>query len=367
MHLFQGFGMMPSIGQVYLAEVLDVKRRDTLGSTLGVSISIGITMVYSLGALFHWKVVAWIFIGLAITMCICLVYLPESPAWLVQKGLDEDATSSLQWLRGPDYDVSEEMASLQLALYQDPEEQTTPLYREFLKPETYKPLTILISLWFFQQFSGNYAVIFYAVDVFEGINMVHKHMDEATSTSYLSAIMVGSIRILGSILGVLLLRKNMSRRLLMVWSSVGMTLAMTGLSVIEFFKSGMGHFGADAPLFLIVFLVISTSAFILFHGIGFNIVPLLLVGELCPVRLKSLTSGITITAVAIMVFIVVKIFPLAVATVGAHYTYGFFAIVCLFGGVFCYFFVPETRGKTVDELQYMYAKGNTNANNDNKE
>ncbi len=199
--------------------------------------------------------------------------------------------------------------------------------------------------------------------------------------------MVGSIRILGSIFGVILLKRKVSRKLLMLVSSIGMTVSMASLAVIEHFKAVLegdqsdhlhhdilqqnltehlhhehhGHHGHhheedDGNLLITVLLVVATSGFILSHGIGFNIIPMLLVGELCPVRLKSLTSGLTITVVAILVFSVVKMFPIAVATMGGHYTYGFFALVCLSGAVFSYFFVPETRGKTVDELQEMYSK-----------
>ena len=84
--VLQGFGMMPSIGQVYLTEVLDTKRRDTLGSSLAMSIGIGITLVYVLGAVFHWIIVAWIFIGLIVIQCIGLHFVPQSPQWLMGQG-----------------------------------------------------------------------------------------------------------------------------------------------------------------------------------------------------------------------------------------------------------------------------------------
>ena len=81
---------------------------------------------------------------------------------------------------------------------------------------------------------------------------------------------------------------------------------------------------------------------------------MLLVGELCPVKLKSLTSGITIAVVAILVFTVVKVFPIAMAQAGGPMTYGFFAIICLLSAFFSYYFVPETRGKNIQELSKLY-------------
>ena len=84
--ILQGFGMMPSIGQVYLTEVLNTKQRETLGSSLAISIGMGITLVYVLGAVFHWIIVSWIFIGLIVIQCIGLHFVPQSPQWLMTQG-----------------------------------------------------------------------------------------------------------------------------------------------------------------------------------------------------------------------------------------------------------------------------------------
>merc|ERR1719411_457395 len=105
----------------------------------------------------------------------------------------------------------------------------------------------------------------------------------------------------------------------MTWSSLGMTLAMVLLAVVEIFKFDMEM--KETPLYLTILLVFGSSTFILLHGIGFNIIPMLLVGELCPVRLKSITSSITITVVALMVFTVVKWFPFIMVYFGASATW----------------------------------------------
>ena len=103
--ILQGFGMMPSIGQVYLTEVLDTKRRETFGSSLAIAISVGITLIYVLGALLHWIIVAWIFIGFIVIQCIGLHFVPESPQWLMSQGYEEEAQQCLKILRHNDQDV----------------------------------------------------------------------------------------------------------------------------------------------------------------------------------------------------------------------------------------------------------------------
>ena len=119
-----------------------------------------------------------------------------------------------QILRGnPNYDPDEELQSLKQAfdLNNVNEESSEELWKEFLKPYAYKPLILLVCLWTFQQFSGNYAVVFYAVDIFQGISHMSCSMMKSTTTSNISAILIGFIRVLGGILGVLFLKKQVSR------------------------------------------------------------------------------------------------------------------------------------------------------------
>ena len=74
-----------------MTEVLDTERRETLGSSLAIAISVGITLIYALGALLHWIIVAWIFIGFIVIQCIGLHFVPESPHWLMSQGFEEEA------------------------------------------------------------------------------------------------------------------------------------------------------------------------------------------------------------------------------------------------------------------------------------
>ena len=193
--------MMPSIGQVYLIEILDTHRRESLGGILAICTSVGITLVYALGTILHWITVSWIFVALIVFQCIWLYFgTPESPQWLMTQGLEKEAENALKKLQNQD--VQQELLNLKSALKQNTEDTEIPfcsLIKEFLKPEAYKPLIFLIGLWIFQQFSGNYAVVFYAVDIFEGIEHDKMHemesMMKAMKQSYIAAITVGCIRI----------------------------------------------------------------------------------------------------------------------------------------------------------------------------
>ena len=149
----------------------------------------------------------------------------------------------------------------------------------------------------------------------------------------------------------------------MTSSAIGMFLAMVCLAAVEYVKQNPEteisneqnqKLDDSKSTTVSVITVISSSAFLLFHAIGFNVIPMILMGELCPPKLKSLTSGIVMSMVAILVFGVVKIFPLALDVVGGPATYGFFAVFCVGAALFGFFLIPETRGKNVEELSFMY-------------
>ena len=199
-------------------EVLDTKRREVFGSTLAVSINIGITLVYALGALTNsWIAVAWIFVGLVILQCFGLIFIPKSPQWLICKGRTDEAKQSLKMLRGPNADIAKEIELLKNAaklseeinLSEAHNNASTNSWREFLEPEVYKPLSLLILVFILQQLSGSYAVVSYAVTIFKRI----LHGDSAPKLAARVSISVGAIRIVGSVLAVVLLKKKFSKRL----------------------------------------------------------------------------------------------------------------------------------------------------------
>ena len=72
---------------------------------MAIAISVGITLIYVFGALLHWIIVAWIFIGFIVIQCIGLHFVPESPQWLMSQGFEEEAKQSLKTLRHKDEDV----------------------------------------------------------------------------------------------------------------------------------------------------------------------------------------------------------------------------------------------------------------------
>ncbi|KAJ9574687.1 hypothetical protein L9F63_008148, partial [Diploptera punctata] len=93
-------GLSAAPGQVFLGEVAEPKMRGLLSSIPYVSYSLGILLVYILGATLHWQTVAWLATILPIMSLLSFILLPESPVWLVRNDRVEEASKALNWLRG---------------------------------------------------------------------------------------------------------------------------------------------------------------------------------------------------------------------------------------------------------------------------
>ena len=128
-----------------------------------------------------------------------MIFLPETPPWLVLHGKKEEAERVLKWLRGDMYDISKELEALTAA--QGGAGQTvsfTETLTAFKYPGAYKPFSILLLVFIFQQLSGSYAVIFYAVSLFKNIGV--------STSPYIPAIITGLIRLVGTLIGTALIK-----------------------------------------------------------------------------------------------------------------------------------------------------------------
>ena len=372
--ILQGLGIMSSVSQVYLVEIADSKRRGWIGGSGALSVSAGITMVYILGSCMNWRWVCLV-CGLHVaSIMVAMMFMPETPNWLIAKDRKDEAVKVLLWLRGPQHNIEEEVKDLSSKMIRsnpgtDPgsspgtdhgSPDETGIFRQLMKPSNCKPFLLLITLFVLMQSTGTFAVIFYAVNVFQDAGV--------TSNSYIAAIFVGFLRLIGSLGGTLLLQKVPRRKLLII-SGICMGISMTGLSASLYIYdndhgSSLGtnrtllevsegdseeadQLSQGITIFCLVFYMLS-------YGLGVGTVPWLLLGELTPSGIKGITSGVVTCSAFLTIFIVVKLFPISLQIVGGFVTYLGFAGICFLTSTFSYLCIPETRGKTLAEIMTIF-------------
>jgi len=190
----------------------------------------------------------------------------------------------------------------------------------------------------FQQLSGINAVIFYTVDIFE--------MSGSTIDSNLATIIVGGVNFASSI-GATILIDRLGRKVLLLLSESFMLFCLLVLGTFFYMQKvspdGVKDYGW-IPLASFILFVIAFS-------FGFASIPWLMMGEIFPARIRGSAAALSTAFNWSCTFIVTKSFPEFVSAFGGHTAFWTFAAVCFVGLFFIYFCVPETRGKSLEEIE----------------
>lgn len=200
-----------------------------------------------------------------------------------------------------------------------------------------------LGLMFFQQFSGINAVIFYTNNIFEAAN---SQMNPSLAT-----IIVGIVQTLATIVSSLLIEKA-GRKILLIQSCIIMGICLIVLGVYFKLQADMVDVSSLGwiPLVCLVLFIISFS-------LGFGPIPWMMMAELFPVEYRGSASGIAVIFNWSLVFIVTLCFPIMMKAIGIYSCFWFFSafmIVCVF---FVIFLIPETKGKSISQIQTMLGGG----------
>lgn len=210
------------------------------------------------------------------------------------------------------------------------------------KPEVYKPLAIIIGFFGIQQFSGIFAMIAYAT----------KFAVEAgvTIDPFLCTVLIGVARVLATVLVGYILDK-WGRKPPSIFSGIGMTLCMFGLAAYLMVPAlqSSEYLAGWLPTFLLI-------AYIFTSTLGFLTIPFTMLPELFPQRIRGLASGVTICFAYLMSFIVIKMYPTMLEVMGNEYVLIFYGTISLLGIFYVKFLVPETKGKTFQEIEELFKK-----------
>nr|XP_022912034.1 facilitated trehalose transporter Tret1-like [Onthophagus taurus]XP_022912035.1 facilitated trehalose transporter Tret1-like [Onthophagus taurus] len=329
---------MATASYTYVSEISTASTRGTFQALGPVSASFGILLTYSLGYFFHWKITSLLSIIFALFTLITVHFLPESPSFLYKKKKKDSTKKSLFWFRRNLILVQDEYNRFEE--YNLNKNQDKFSLRYYFSKETTKPFLILLILFLLQEASGIYAILFYSVNFFKDAKI---DIDE-----FISSIIVGLIRFVMSILGAILINK-FNRKSLCLISSFGMALSMFVilgyLKYLELTKT--------KNTFTIIPLI-CVLANVFFSMIGMLPIPWILVGELFSIRVRSIMMGLVICLAQIFIFISVKFYPLSIETFKFFGTCTIFFIASILSVLFSRFVLPETKNKTLEEIEETF-------------
>ena len=235
--------------------------------------------------------------------------------------------------------------------------------KEFFTPSLFKPLLVGIFLMVFQQFSGVNAYIFYLNEIFKRAG-IHNSKDQ----NYAS-IGYGGAQVLATGLACLIVDRT-GRRVLLMIGGIGMFICnvLMGLyyilvktqskdSVVNAtnatLQSSIAH---SVPESQINWLApTSAIVFIILFSVGWGPLPWVLMSEIFPPRSRGPASGIVTLVNWLFVFIVTKSFHSLSTTLKLYGSFWFFGGWSLLSFFFVYFFVPETKGRTLEEVEALFS------------
>ncbi|XP_063242427.1 facilitated trehalose transporter Tret1-like isoform X2 [Bacillus rossius redtenbacheri] len=349
--IFAGLGGgLTTISLVYVSEVAHAHFRPMLLGLNSVAVALGILLTCALGTWLSWRAVAAWFAGLSLLGYAATLPVPESPAWLASSGARRDqARRAVAWLHRDPQDAHMELNRIMSNVTAKEDKRKffdAPIFHP--SRAELKPLAILSAIFLFQQLSGSYVVIFYAVDVFMDLGGSFG----AGIDKYGAVVMFGTIRFIISIVSAFLSRVVGRRTLLFVsgWGMASASFAVGAYMHATGYSAGSGAPSQSWGWVPLALVLLHVS----FSGVGFLVIPWTLVGELLPGRIRGTGSSVMIAVAYVLMFAVVKAFPYLVRTAGTPNVFVMFGFVTLCGILFVYKLLPETLGKTLEEIQESF-------------
>ncbi|KAK2660538.1 hypothetical protein Ddye_007071 [Dipteronia dyeriana] len=341
--LLEGFGVgiISYTVPVYIAEIAPQNLRGALGSVNQLSVTIGIMLAYLLGLFVPWRILA----VLGILPCTILIpglfFIPESPRWLAKMGMTEDFEASLQVLRGFETDISIEVNEIKRSVASTTR-RTTIRFAELKRRRYYLPLTIGIGLLIMQQLSGINAVLFYSSTIFASAGV---------TSSNAATFGIGAIQVIATGVTTWLIDRA-GRRLLLIISSTGMTLSLLIVAASFFGKDFVSKDSNLHSIFAILALV-GVVAMVVTFSLGIGAIPWVIMSEILPINIKGLAGSIATLANWFCAWLVTMTANLLL-TWSSGGTFTIYMLISALTVVFVTIWVPETKGKTLEEIQLSF-------------
>ncbi|XP_054005502.1 solute carrier family 2, facilitated glucose transporter member 8-like [Hylaeus anthracinus] len=338
--LILGFAMAFAftIVPMYCGEIAETSVRGALGSFLQLFITIGFLYSYSIGPSVSY-VVFWILCAiLPIVFFGCFATMPESPYYLLKVGRRTEAIAALARLRGKSAaSVQKEADEMQGAI-EEAFRNKASIADLFNSKANFKALIYTCLLVAFQQLSGINVVLFYMQAIFDSAGTSLK--------TSVATIIVGVVQVVASCVTPIVVDR-LGRRMLLIISGTGEIVTLCALGIYFYL-----HDALHSDMSSISFLpILSLVIFISTYSVGWGPLPWTVMGEMFASNVKSKASGITVCVCWLLAFFITKFSNTLQNAFGNYTLYWVFSVFCLVSVLFTVFVLPETKGKSLKQIQ----------------
>src|SRR3984957_11900769 len=346
-----GIGLSSSGVPVYISEVAPAEARGWQVSLFQLAITVGILLAYLVDYAFAasqgWR---WMF-GLAVVPAAIfgagMFFLPESPRWLLRKGHSETARAMLARIRAtPDIDA--EFREIEQSVTKAPE---SGRFSDLFAPSLRPALVVGIGLAIFQQITGINTVIYYAPLI------IQKAGISSASGAILATAGIGAVNVLMTVFSMWLIDRQ-GRRPLLLTGIAGMAITLCLLG----FVFHASHQSAGMALLA----VISMMAYVASFAISLGPIFWLLISEIYPLKIRNSAEGVAATFNWGANLVVALTFLTLVEKLGPSLTFWVYGLCAIGAGIFSFYFVPETKGHTLEQIEEFWHGGRSFVHTPNK-
>ncbi len=351
---------------LYIAEISPTKSRGTLVSMFQLLITIGILVSYLSDSAFAvpdgdpafttcWRPMFYVGVIPAAIMFIGMIFLPETPRWLISKGFDVKCREVLEKVEEPAL-VEEVISKMKADIEADKNNKVswTDIFKKWLRI----PLIIAIGIMFVQQFTGINTIIYYSPKIF----LMSGYAD--AQAAVWASVSVGIVNVAFTILSLFMIDR-LGRRKLYFIGLTGIVVALIAMGTCFALQSTLG----DSIKWLTVSLV---WVYIAFFAISLGPLGWLIISEVFPLSVRGIGSSIGALSnwlfngvVAFTFFKIVKGLTMPGSEIilkgedlgnpaGAFYLY---ALVGILGLIWGFFFIPETKNVTLEKIEEHWRQG----------
>lgn len=333
-----GVGLASAISPTYISEIAPANIRGKLISFNQFAIIFGMLVVYFVNwGIAYGKDIEWInetgwrmmFISEAIPAALFLVlllFVPETPRFLVMKNSNEKALGVLKKINTNDANARNIFNQIKESISRASTNKSVLSYGR-------KVIIIGVLLSVFQQFVGINVALYYAPRIFESMGLTK-------DASMLQTVIMGAVNVVFTVVAIFTV-DMWGRKPLLILGSIGMAIGMFGIASLAFFNIiGM------STLF---FIILYTASFMMSWGP----VCWVLIAEIFPNKIRGQAVAIAVAFQWFSNYLISSTYPMMMEISGSA-TYGFYSVMAILSALFVWKMVPETKGKSLEEVEKIW-------------
>lgn len=345
-----GIGVVSIVSPIYISEISPAKIRGTMVSLYQLAVTMGLLLAYLVNfvilkdaaeaqysGFFQWAFVDQMWRGMlgsetvvALLFFAVIFFIPESPRWLMVKGNDTRALEIFRRLKADEDGAREEYAITKSSIQGEVKSEWSALRERGI----IKAVLIGSAIAILGQFMGVNAVLYYGPDIFADAGL-------AAEDSSFSTVLVGLVNMLTTVLAVFIIDK-VGRKKLIWYGVTSMIVCLIAIGTI--FLTGAGG------LILLVFFLL----YIFSQAISISAVVFVLLSEMYPNRVRGIAMSIAGLALWVGTYLIGQFTPWCMTNLTPAGTFYFFAFMCLPYMYIMWKKVPETTGKTLEEIEQYW-------------